>query len=65
MYSRFVFLRFGCWVVDHAVSQGRITNLNDIPVLAPYFFVEPDYTSDEARKMLKSIDDISYGMFAV
>lgn len=44
--------------------QGRLTNLQDIPVLAPYFFNEPDYSTDEARKLLKSLDGASYGTFA-
>ncbi|OBZ78674.1 putative glutamate--tRNA ligase, mitochondrial [Grifola frondosa] len=41
----------------HVIStlQGRIMNLNDISTLAPYFFVEPDLTTDEALKMWKSL----------
>ncbi|GJE98035.1 glutamyl-tRNA synthetase [Phanerochaete sordida] len=33
--------------------QGRMTNLQDIPTLAPYFFVDPDLTSPEAQSMSK------------
>lgn len=35
--------------------QSRIINILDIPKLAPYFFVEPDYRSREAESMVKSI----------
>jgi len=35
--------------------QGRITNVQEIPSLAPYFFVEPDLRSEESRSMVKSI----------
>ena len=43
-------------------EQGRIVNLNDLPTLAPYFFVEPDLNSAEAFSMFKSIDGMEYGM---
>ena len=36
-------------------SQSRVTNILDIPKLAPYSFVEPDYGSREAESMVKSI----------
>ncbi|KAH8101405.1 hypothetical protein BXZ70DRAFT_1007241 [Cristinia sonorae] len=42
------------------VLEGRLTNLQDIPVLAPYFFVEPEYSTDEAKKMLSSLKDVPY-----
>jgi hypothetical protein len=40
-------------------------NVNDIPTLAPYFFIEPDLKSDEARSMIKSVsgDDYSKALF--
>ena len=31
--------------------QGRIAKLSDVSSLAQFFFVEPDYTTDEAQKM--------------
>ncbi|EIW86053.1 glutamyl-tRNA synthetase [Coniophora puteana RWD-64-598 SS2] len=40
--------------------QGRITNLQDVPGLAPFFFVEPEYESTEAKGMLKSINGEVY-----
>lgn len=40
--------------------QGRITNLQDIPKLAPYFFVDPDMSSGEAQAMLKVAPEDSY-----
>ena len=36
--------------------QRRIVTLTDIPNLAPYLFVEPDLSTDEAQKMLKRIE---------
>jgi glutamyl-tRNA synthetase len=42
-------------------SQGRITNILDIPKLAPYFFIEPDYGSREAESMIKSISQVDIG----
>lgn len=41
--------------------QGRMTNLQDIPTLAPYFFVEPDLASPEAQTMYKSVSSEDYG----
>lgn len=41
--------------------QGRIVNLNDLPTLAPYFFVEPDLNTAEAFSMFKSLDRKVYG----
>ncbi|KAF5376960.1 hypothetical protein D9615_007259 [Tricholomella constricta] len=35
--------------------EGRLTNLHDIALHAPFFFMEPDYTSDKAMSMLKRI----------
>ncbi|OSX68032.1 hypothetical protein POSPLADRAFT_1043192 [Postia placenta MAD-698-R-SB12] len=37
-----------------AVVQSRLIKLNDLPLIAGYFFVEPDYTTDEAQSMLKN-----------
>ncbi|GLB36805.1 putative class-I aminoacyl-tRNA synthetase family protein [Lyophyllum shimeji] len=35
--------------------EGRLTNLRDIALHAPFFFVEPDYSSNVAQKMLKNV----------
>ncbi|KAF8060769.1 hypothetical protein FPV67DRAFT_305746 [Lyophyllum atratum] len=35
--------------------EGRLSNLQDIALHGPFFFVEPDYSSDAAQKMLKRI----------
>lgn len=40
--------------------QGRLTNLHDLPILAPYFFVEPDLTSNEAHDMLRGLPKERY-----
>ncbi|KAI0735761.1 glutamyl-tRNA synthetase [Earliella scabrosa] len=42
------------------VLQGRITKLSDIPNLAPFFFVEPNYTTSEAQKMRQSLSSDHY-----
>ncbi|SJL04362.1 related to Glutamate--tRNA ligase [Armillaria ostoyae] len=36
----------------------RLTNIQDIPRLAPFLFVEPDLTSDEAQRMLAVMPNI-------
>ncbi|KAH7907046.1 hypothetical protein BJ138DRAFT_1161049 [Hygrophoropsis aurantiaca] len=41
--------------------QGRIVNLLDVPTLAPFFFVDPDYTTDEAKSMIRAISASDYG----
>ncbi|KAH7907048.1 hypothetical protein BJ138DRAFT_1216266 [Hygrophoropsis aurantiaca] len=40
--------------------QGRIVNLLDVPALAPFFFVDPDYTTDEAKSMIRVIPASDY-----
>jgi len=40
---------------------GRVTNILDIHKLTPYFFVEPDYGSQEAESMVKSIPQADIG----
>ncbi|THU89363.1 hypothetical protein K435DRAFT_865340 [Dendrothele bispora CBS 962.96] len=35
------------------LGGGRLTNLQDIPTHAPWLFVEPDFSSPEAQKMLE------------
>jgi glutamyl-tRNA synthetase len=40
--------------------QGRLVNIQDIPAMAPYFFVDPDLTSDEARAMVQTISTDEY-----
>jgi len=42
-------------------QQSRVTNILDIAKLAPYFFVEPDYGSQEAESMVKSIPQADIG----
>ncbi|CCL98936.1 uncharacterized protein FIBRA_00943 [Fibroporia radiculosa] len=42
------------------VIQGRMVNLNDLPVLASYFFIEPDYTTAEALTMRNRLPDELY-----
>jgi glutamyl-tRNA synthetase len=42
-------------------SQGRITNLHDVPTLAPFFFVELDYELPEAHSMKRGLSADDYG----
>ncbi|KAJ3795867.1 glutamyl-tRNA synthetase [Lentinula aff. detonsa] len=35
--------------------EGRLTNIHDIPIHAPYLFVDPDWTSVEAQSMIRDI----------
>jgi hypothetical protein len=35
--------------------QNRLTNLHDISIQAPYFFVDPDLTTEEAMEMVRTI----------
>lgn len=35
--------------------QSRLTTINDIPSLGPFFFVDPDYSSEEAKSMVDSL----------
>ncbi|EMD41465.1 hypothetical protein CERSUDRAFT_42474 [Gelatoporia subvermispora B] len=42
--------------------QGRLTNLHELPVLAPYFFVDPDFTSDEARALYEPLPREQYAV---
>ncbi|KAF9073944.1 hypothetical protein BDP27DRAFT_1317719 [Rhodocollybia butyracea] len=35
--------------------EGRLTNIHDIPQHAPYLFIEPDLTTDEAKHMISGI----------
>ncbi|KAH0838890.1 hypothetical protein J3R83DRAFT_7317 [Lanmaoa asiatica] len=42
------------------VLQGRITIIQDVPSLAPYFFVDPNYSTPEAQFMSKSIPSDDY-----
>ncbi|KAF8553539.1 hypothetical protein OG21DRAFT_1597677 [Imleria badia] len=45
--------------VIHAL-QGRITNIQDVPSLAPYFFVDPDHSTPEAQLMRDFISNDDY-----
>ncbi|KAG7452974.1 glutamyl-tRNA synthetase [Guyanagaster necrorhizus] len=38
--------------------EGRLTNIQDIPRHAPFLFVEPDLTSDEAQSMFAVMPDV-------
>ncbi|OCH94171.1 glutamyl-tRNA synthetase [Obba rivulosa] len=40
--------------------QGRLTNLHELPILAPYFFVDPDWASDEAHDMSEGLSSVQY-----
>lgn len=42
------------------MDQGRITNIQDVAGLAPYFFVDPDYSTPEAQFMNKSLLNDNY-----
>ncbi|KAL4069213.1 hypothetical protein J3A83DRAFT_4095337 [Scleroderma citrinum] len=42
------------------VLQGRMINVFDVPVLAPFFFIDPDYTSTEAQSMRASVSADDY-----
>jgi glutamyl-tRNA synthetase len=41
-------------------DQGRVTVLKDVPSLAPYFFLEPDYSTAEAQVMRESMSKDDY-----
>ncbi|THH31563.1 hypothetical protein EUX98_g2616 [Antrodiella citrinella] len=56
--SQYTSVEYLAKVID--ALQGRLVNLQDIPMLAPYFFIDPDYSSDESQKMLKTLGDVSY-----
>ncbi|KAI0697163.1 glutamyl-tRNA synthetase [Cytidiella melzeri] len=43
--------------------KGRLTNLQDMPTLAPFFFVEPDLTSHEAVSMFQSVPQATHDIF--
>jgi glutamyl-tRNA synthetase len=44
-------------------EQGRLTNIQDIPKHAPFFFVEPDLTSENAQVMVKKVTPEQQGKF--
>ena len=41
-------------------DQGRIANIQDVPALAPYFFVDPNYSTLEARSIYKYMPNDDY-----
>jgi hypothetical protein len=45
------------------LSQDRIRNINDIPNLCTYFFVEPDWKSEEAAVLLKKLNKQALSKF--
>ena len=40
--------------------KGRLTNINDIPLHAPYLFQEPDFSTEVALKIRASVDQDLY-----
>ncbi|KAJ7650416.1 hypothetical protein FB45DRAFT_887895 [Roridomyces roridus] len=42
------------------VLNSRLTNIQDIVTLAPYLFVEPDYGSAEAKRMIRRLSKEQY-----
>ncbi|KAF5341287.1 hypothetical protein D9757_014542 [Collybiopsis confluens] len=38
-----------------SLLQGRLTNIQDIPLHAPYLFIDPDLESEEAKGMIEGI----------
>ncbi|KAJ8593595.1 anticodon-binding domain of class I aminoacyl-tRNA synthetase, partial [Rhizopogon salebrosus TDB-379] len=47
-----------------SVLQGRITNLHDVPTLAPFFFVDLDYSLPEAQTLKRGVLADDYGKSA-
>ncbi|KAI0935754.1 hypothetical protein AcV5_004082 [Taiwanofungus camphoratus] len=43
-----------------SIVRGRMTNLNDLPTLAGYLFVDPDLSTSEARAMRASLSTETY-----
>lgn len=43
------------------VYQSRLVRLSDFPIQGSYLFVEPDYSTAEARRMSKSLSLAAYG----
>ncbi|KAF7375017.1 tRNA-synt-1c domain-containing protein [Mycena sanguinolenta] len=46
------------------VLDSRLINIRDMVSLAPYLFVEPDYTSDEAQRMIRRSTSEERGTFS-
>ncbi|KAF9042269.1 hypothetical protein BJ165DRAFT_261559 [Panaeolus papilionaceus] len=42
------------------ILEGRLTNIYDIPVHAPYLFVDPDLTSENSKKLRAKIPQAEY-----
>ena len=42
-------------------QQSRVTDILEIPKLAPYLFIEPDYGSRETELMVKPIPQVRIG----
>ncbi|KAF8823996.1 hypothetical protein HHX47_DHR9000440 [Lentinula edodes] len=40
---------------DFPPTQGRLTNIYDIPLHAPYLFVDPDWATAEAQNMIRKV----------
>ena len=41
--------------------QSRFTTVDDIPYMGPFFFLDPDLSSEEARSMAKSFANSDHG----
>lgn len=41
-------------------SKGRLTNVYDVPVHAPWLFTEPDLNTQEAQDVLKKIPRVQF-----
>ncbi|KJA20865.1 hypothetical protein HYPSUDRAFT_166443 [Hypholoma sublateritium FD-334 SS-4] len=55
-------------IIKQAITilEGRLTNLYDIPKHAPYLFVDPDLTTEEAQSMLDNVPaDVYAAIIAV
>ena len=43
--------------ISPTLPQSRFTIVDDIPSMGPFFFLDPDLSSEEARSMTKSFAD--------
>ena len=44
-------------------TQSRFTTVDDIPSMGPFFFLDPDLSSEEALSMVKSFSNSDHGRF--
>lgn len=45
----------------HVIVQGRLTNVQDIPLHTPYFFRDPDWTTSEAIRLRDRVNPENRG----